>query len=308
MIPAPPSTTRGAACDLFGKSSVFRWGVRLEDDQGKQLSAANALARADQLPFTAAISPTASTAVGSGKESWAPAQLPPALSDYEWSVTNLAPGRYSVQLDFPAAVATGFIKDPAYTSYKGTLDLGVPENLALWRGLASAAVLLLLGLLGLLFYLFVIRPRLGPLPQGSLLMVKEGMGDYGALGKGTIYLQPRKRQVINADQEFMLKDYCDRLEIAQDPAKWDRLILTPVSGGSRRNVSLLMGGLTQLDNRGSGPALSLEYKVDNFEEAQKAAAQKKRSDASRVRLTWIVTAALALAAAVATWLGLPLGC
>lgn len=308
MISSPPSITSAAACNLLGSPSVFRWKVRLEDEQGQQLKAVDALARPGQLPFTAAISSTTSAAMGLAKESWTPAQLPPAQSDYEWSVTNLAPGRYDVQLNFPANVATGYIKDISYLSYQSSLDLGAPENLTLWRFIAAAVALLLLGLIGLLFFLFIIRPRLGPLPQGSLLMMKEGMGDYGALGKGTIYLQPCKRQIIDAQQESMLKDYCDRLEITQDPAKWDRLTLTPVTGGSKRDLSLLMGGLTQLDNRGSGPALNLEYKVDNFEEAQKAAAEKRRTDASQVRLTWIITAALALAAAVVTWLWLPLGC
>lgn len=308
MIPSPPATTRAAACDLLGKPAIFRWTARLEDDQGQQLLAANALARPDQLPFTAAVSAVTPGATALGKANWAPAQLPPAQSDYEWSVTDLAPGRYSVQLDFPAGVATGYIKDPAYLSYQSNLDLGVPENLTLWRLLAAAAALLLLVLLGLLFFFIIIRPHLGPLPQGSLLMVKEGMEDFGTLGKGTIFLQPRKRQIVNAEQEFMLRDYCDRLEIAQDPAKWDRLMIAPITGGSKRSLPLQMGGLTQLDNRGTGPALNLEYKVDNFEDAQKTAAQKKRTDASRVRLTWIITAVLALAAAIAAWLWLPLGC
>lgn len=306
MIPAPLSPVRAAACDLRGQLAVFRWKVRLEDEQGQQLDAAKALDRADQLPFTSVVTSTTAP-VGTGRESWAPAQLPPSQSDYEWAITDLTPGRYYVQLGFPADVASGYLKDPAYASYRATLDLGAPANLSLWRALASVAGLLLSGLLGLLLFLLFVRPRLGPRPQGEFVMVKEGMDPYGGLGKATVMLQQRKRQVVSAQQQFMLKEYCDQLMIKQDPAKWDRLLLTPVGGVSEKETSILMGGLTELPSRGEGPALRLEYKV-NLETGSTEAAAKKRSDARRSRLTWILVGLMALAAAVATWLFLPLGC
>ena len=306
MIPASLSPARGAACNLLGQPSVFRWSVRLEDDQGQLLDAAKALDRADQLPFMSVVG-SVTTPAGVGKEIWAPDQLPPTQGEYEWGITDLAPGRYNIQLAFPATVASGYIKDSAYSSYMATLDLVAPANLGLWRALASLAALLLSALLVLLLFLLIVKPRLGPLPQGDLVMVKEGMDAFGGLGKSTIVLQSRKRQAVSAQQEFMLKEYCDQLVIKQDPAKWDRVFLTPVGGVAEKERSILMGGLTELQSRVEGSALRLEYKVD-FEAASAAATAKRRADTRQSRFAWSLTGLIALAAAVAAWLWLPLGC
>jgi hypothetical protein len=308
------------ACDLAGNRTVLGWQMYFVDDKGNQLDPKDVLAHPDSLPFSITLlnTDTKKPVTSPVRQSQSPLQLPPAgTSDYQWTVANMSPGEYQAQIEFTGDVNSTYIKDAGATRYLGTITLRSPDNLELWRVGSSLGSALAVALLVGLIFLFFIRPRLGPVPQESLVLTRENLASagFGVLGRTTMSLKPDTRQAITTRDYAQLGDYSDELQVRQDPNNWDYVHITPIiedqqkRGFRPRPIRLQMGGTVDLQNKTAGqPGALLEYKVRDLNEAEENWKNKQKRDRRTRTIGLVLGGILAIGAAAAIWMFLPLGC